>query len=119
MPHDIFVHVLVRWVLLHMITRMCTCMLPFMHADGSRIIPFLVRQVHEMLVKVANSLVDGGETGVFSPMHMLVFRKPAEGGAKSDAGAAASTAADGASKAADKASKTAGVGNKAAAKGKK
>lgn len=28
-----------------------------------------------MLVEVARSLVAGGQTGVFSPMHMLVFRK--------------------------------------------
>ena len=31
-----------------------------------------------MLVRVANSLVDGGETWVFSPMHLLLFRKPLE-----------------------------------------
>ena len=35
-------------------------------------------QVHDMLVRVANSLVAGGETGVFSPMHLLMFRKPLE-----------------------------------------
>ena len=29
-----------------------------------------------MLVAVADSLVKGGETGVFSPMHMLVLQKP-------------------------------------------
>jgi len=34
--------------------------------------------VHEMLVKVSLSLVQGGESGVFSPMHLLVFRKPEE-----------------------------------------
>ena len=28
--------------------------------------------------QVATSLVAGGETGVFSPMHLLVFEKPAE-----------------------------------------
>ncbi len=28
-----------------------------------------------MLTTVAFSLVDGGETGVFTPMHLLVFRK--------------------------------------------
>lgn len=33
-------------------------------------------QVHKMLIDVADSLVEGGETGVFSPMHLLVFRKP-------------------------------------------
>lgn len=32
-------------------------------------------KVHNMLVEVARSLVAGGKTGVFSPMHMLVFRK--------------------------------------------
>jgi 24-methylenesterol C-methyltransferase len=29
-----------------------------------------------MLINVATSLVAGGSTGVFTPMHMLVFRKP-------------------------------------------
>ena len=33
-------------------------------------------QVHKMLVDVADSLVAGGETGIFTPMHLLVFRKP-------------------------------------------
>ena len=32
--------------------------------------------VHEMLVAVSLSLVQGGESGVFSPMHLLLFRKP-------------------------------------------
>lgn len=35
-----------------------------------------MEDVHKMLVKVASSLVAGGSTGVFSPMHLLVFRKP-------------------------------------------
>lgn len=35
-----------------------------------------LRQVHGMLRSVAHSLVAGGRTGVFSPMHMLVFQKP-------------------------------------------
>ena len=35
--------------------------------------------VHDMLVHVAQSLVAGGETGIFSPMHLLVFRKPLTG----------------------------------------
>jgi hypothetical protein len=34
-----------------------------------------LKQVHDMLSTVAFSLVDGGETGVFTPMHLLVFRK--------------------------------------------
>ena len=32
--------------------------------------------VHEMLVKVSLSLVQGGESSVFSPMHLLLFKKP-------------------------------------------
>jgi hypothetical protein len=32
-------------------------------------------QVHNMLRNVAHSLVAGGDSGVFTPMHMLVFRK--------------------------------------------
>ena len=35
-----------------------------------------VKDVHKMLIDVAHSLVEGGETGVFSPMHLLVFKKP-------------------------------------------
>jgi 24-methylenesterol C-methyltransferase len=33
-------------------------------------------QVHHMLVSVAQSLIKGGTTGTFTPMHMLVFKKP-------------------------------------------
>jgi 24-methylenesterol C-methyltransferase len=33
-------------------------------------------EVHEMLYKTAISLVEGGETGVFTPMHLLLCRKP-------------------------------------------
>ena len=29
-----------------------------------------------MLVDVADSLVAGGKSGIFTPMHMVVFRKP-------------------------------------------
>lgn len=36
-----------------------------------------LKEVHNMLVNVATSLVAGGETGVFTPMHLLLFRKPA------------------------------------------
>jgi len=35
-----------------------------------------LKDVHNMLVVVADSLVAGGQTGVFSPMHLLLFRKP-------------------------------------------
>ena len=33
-------------------------------------------QVHKMLVDTAFALIDGGEKGIFTPMHMLVFQKP-------------------------------------------
>lgn len=33
--------------------------------------------VHEMLFKTADYLTRGGETGIFSPMHMILCRKPA------------------------------------------
>lgn len=29
-----------------------------------------------MLVEVAKSLIQGGESGIFTPMHLLLFRKP-------------------------------------------
>ncbi|KAL1193173.1 24-methylenesterol C-methyltransferase 2 [Cardamine amara subsp. amara] len=32
--------------------------------------------VHEMLFKTADYLTKGGETGIFSPMHMILCRKP-------------------------------------------
>ena len=32
--------------------------------------------VHEMLFKTADYLTRGGETGIFSPMHMILCRKP-------------------------------------------
>ena len=41
-----------------------------------RLAPNGMRDVHEMLVAVSLSLVQGGESGVFSPMHLLVFKKP-------------------------------------------
>ena len=41
-----------------------------------------LKEVHHMLVDVARSLVEGGETGVFTPMHMLVFKKPGGKGKK-------------------------------------
>jgi 24-methylenesterol C-methyltransferase len=43
--------------------------------DALYLAPKGLKQVHNMLVEVARSLVAGGRTGVFSPMHMLVFRK--------------------------------------------
>ncbi|KAG1656055.1 hypothetical protein FOA52_004474 [Chlamydomonas sp. UWO 241] len=40
------------------------------------LLPHGMKEVHDMLAFVAVSLVQGGESGVFTPMHMLVFRKP-------------------------------------------
>lgn len=42
---------------------------------GLRIIPATLIDVHTMLVRVAKSLVEGGESGVFTPMYMLCFEK--------------------------------------------
>ncbi|XP_024400045.1 24-methylenesterol C-methyltransferase 2 [Physcomitrium patens] len=43
------------------------------------IAPKGVVDVHEMLFKTADHLTRGGETGIFSPMHLLVLQKPEEG----------------------------------------
>lgn len=58
-----------------------TMTLPLNHAivstlDFLRLCPKGMKEVHLMLVSVAKSLIKGGETGVFTPMHMLVFKKP-------------------------------------------
>lgn len=45
--------------------------------DSLWLAPKGLKDVHNMLRNVARSLVAGGQTGVFSPMHMLVFQKPA------------------------------------------
>jgi 24-methylenesterol C-methyltransferase len=39
------------------------------------VLPRGMKEVHDMLVFVSKSLVEGGQTGVFTPMHMLVFKK--------------------------------------------
>lgn len=44
--------------------------------DALRLTPPGMKAVHYMLVLVARSLVAGGREGIFTPMHMLVFRKP-------------------------------------------
>jgi hypothetical protein len=44
--------------------------------DALWLAPKGLKDVHNMLRNVARSLVAGGKTGVFSPMHMLVFQKP-------------------------------------------
>mmetsp|Transcript_21268 Transcript_21268/g.36218 ORF Transcript_21268/g.36218 Transcript_21268/m.36218 type:complete len:389 (+) Transcript_21268:36-1202(+) len=44
--------------------------------DFIRMTPKGMKDVHLMLVRVARSLIRGGETGTFTPMQMLVFKKP-------------------------------------------
>lgn len=41
-----------------------------------RIAPKGTVEVHEMLFETAKYLTRGGETGIFSPMHMILLRKP-------------------------------------------
>jgi 24-methylenesterol C-methyltransferase len=82
--------------------HMLVSIVSFLH-----VAPRGVKEVHDMLVKVANSLVAGGETGVFSPMHLLVFRKPEEGGANEGASGAKEGAKEAASDAAGVAKKAA------------
>jgi len=41
-----------------------------------RIAPKGFKEVHDMLVETAVAIIDGGEIGIFTPMHMLVFKKP-------------------------------------------
>ena len=53
------------------VNRALVNLVSFLH-----IAPHGLRDVHEMLVKVSLSLVQGGESGVFSPMHLLIFKKP-------------------------------------------
>ncbi|CAL9156299.1 unnamed protein product [Musa hybrid cultivar] len=43
-----------------------------------RIAPKGVVDVHEMLCETARHLSDGGETGIFTPMHIILCRKPLE-----------------------------------------
>ncbi|PNH06504.1 24-methylenesterol C-methyltransferase 2 [Tetrabaena socialis] len=47
--------------------------------DAIGLAPKGLKDVHHMLVEVAKSLIQGGETGVFTPMHLLLFRKPVAG----------------------------------------
>ncbi|EFJ51011.1 hypothetical protein VOLCADRAFT_103647 [Volvox carteri f. nagariensis] len=44
--------------------------------DAVGMAPKGLKEVHHMLVEVAKSLIKGGETGVFTPMHLLLFQKP-------------------------------------------
>lgn len=44
--------------------------------SGIGLAPKGLKAVHDMLMLVAVSLVKGGETGIFTPMHLLVFQKP-------------------------------------------
>lgn len=65
-----------------------------------RLAPAGLKPVHDMLCSVATSLVAGGETGIFTPSHMLVFRKPDEAAAAAAVAAVAPVANGGAAPAA-------------------
>lgn len=45
-------------------------------AEYMGIAPKGMIQVHQMLVDTGIALIEGGEQGLFTPMHMLVFQKP-------------------------------------------
>ncbi|KDD74485.1 hypothetical protein H632_c1280p0, partial [Helicosporidium sp. ATCC 50920] len=46
-------------------------------AETLRLAPQGTSEIHTMLMDTAFALIDGGEAGIFTPMHMLVFQKPA------------------------------------------
>ena len=41
-----------------------------------RLAPKGLRAVHQMLVETAIALIEGGELGIFTPMQLIVFKKP-------------------------------------------
>jgi len=45
--------------------------------DAIGLLPAGVKDAHDMLVNVAHWLVEGGKTGVFTPMQLMVLEKPA------------------------------------------
>lgn len=47
-------------------------------AEKLRVAPKGMSEIHRMLMDTAFALIDGGEAGIFTPMHMLVFEKPAQ-----------------------------------------
>ncbi|KAG0474317.1 hypothetical protein HPP92_014003 [Vanilla planifolia] len=49
-----------------------------------RIAPKGVVEVHEMLYETARHLTRGGETGIFTPMHMILCRKPIDANHKAN-----------------------------------
>lgn len=46
-------------------------------AEKLRVAPKGMVEIHDMLMATAYALIDGGELGIFTPMHLLVFEKPA------------------------------------------
>lgn len=46
--------------------------------EGLRIAPKGLSEVHKMLFDTGIALMEGGQAGIFTPMHLLVFEKPAE-----------------------------------------
>jgi 24-methylenesterol C-methyltransferase len=45
-------------------------------AEFLRIAPKGMVQVHQMLIDTGIALIESGEQGLFTPMHMVVFQKP-------------------------------------------
>lgn len=45
-------------------------------AETLRIAPRGMVEVHKMLMDTGIAMIEGGESGIFTPMHMVVFQKP-------------------------------------------
>jgi len=69
------------WWRLSKNTKLFKAMAKFNHslvsvAEFLRIAPKGMVAVHQMLMDTGIALIEGGEQGIFTPMHMLVFQKP-------------------------------------------
>jgi len=49
-----------------------------------RVAPKGTTATSTMLIKTAKCLVEGGRTGIFTPMYFVLVRKPVEGGKKTN-----------------------------------
>ena len=52
-------------------------------AEALRIAPKGMVEVHQMLIDTGVALIESGEQGLFTPMHMVVFQKPEKGSSSS------------------------------------
>jgi len=69
-------------------------------AAATRLAPPGLVPVHDLLVGAAAALVEGGTTGIFTPAHLLVLRKPGGGGGGGGGGGEAAAGAGGGARAA-------------------